>query len=279
MFPVTYLKREHLLAGAERLKVPVAVITAIARIEGGRGGFIAGTDLPVILFEGHQFRRRTAEKYDRSHPDISHPYAQSRSHYKGGRGEYDRLLKAIRADGNKVGPALSSASWGKFQIMGFNHALAGHDTVEGFVNDMALGEDRQLAAFLAYIEARGLADALRGEKWAEFAAAYNGADYRSNKYDVKLATAVRKATLEHDNAGEAGWSLERGDVVELQAALNWHLQMTLAIDGWMGPNTRNAILQLQEREASLTPTGKPDRATLEFLGIDCDAYLAHATEA
>lgn len=53
-----------------------------------------------------------------------------KGHYKGGMGEYDRLEQA-----RKIHPeaADSSASWGMFQIMGFNYAACGKKSVESFV--------------------------------------------------------------------------------------------------------------------------------------------------
>jgi hypothetical protein len=85
--------------------------------------------------------------------------------------------------------ALMSASWGKFQIMGFNHSMVGFDTVQAFVASMEQGEPEQLQAFVRFVRTAGLTPSLRRLDWAGFAHGYNGPDYASNDYDGKLALA------------------------------------------------------------------------------------------
>ncbi|NMU82234.1 DUF3380 domain-containing protein, partial [Vibrio parahaemolyticus] len=80
-------------------------------------------------FEAHIFSRLTSRAYDNSHPSISSRH-WNRSLYVGGISEYVRLNKPIELNSNA---AIRSASWGRFQIMGFNFKLAGHVTAESFV--------------------------------------------------------------------------------------------------------------------------------------------------
>ncbi|NDW00112.1 N-acetylmuramidase domain-containing protein [Salipiger sp. PrR002] len=273
MFPIKHLSRSDEIAAANQLGVPVSVIKAVKAVEARQRGFITGTDRPCILFEGHHFSRLTKGKYDRAHPDISYP-KWTRVHYKGGRGEYDRLLKAIRINRGDSDPALKSASWGLFQIMGFNHDLVGYETVGAFVNAMALGEPQQLTAFVRFIEHNNLADKLRSERWDEFARAYNGPAYRANKYHIKLAAEFTKARAMIDEERTGGQvNLERGDTMQLQAALNVAIDTGLVVDGWIGDNTRAAIRTFQEREG-MPVDGKVSKELLDRLELEVPDYDA-----
>jgi hypothetical protein len=158
----------------------------------GPGGFIDG-DLPKILFEAHWFDRLTEGRYQQSHPNLSSA-KWNRALYVGGQGEWARLYAAMRLDSSA---ALKSASWGSPQIMGFNHKLAGFDTVEGFVAAMKSGSRAHLMAFVSYVKNSGLSAALgridnNPINARPFARAYNGTGYRANDYDGKIASAFVK---------------------------------------------------------------------------------------
>ena len=85
--------------------------------------------------------------------------------------------------------ALSSSSWGKFQIMGFNCSKCDCKGVEEFVDRMHVNEDEHLSIFVCYIKNTFLDDELRAYEWKTFARAYNGALYWKNNYDRKLAAS------------------------------------------------------------------------------------------
>lgn len=266
MYPVDYLRRADLAEAADRLRVSLDVVKAVAAVEARASGFIRGTDLPCILFEGRKFHAFTEGAFDRSHPHLSHA-RWTKAHYRGGRGEYDRLVEAIRLAGDP-GPALKATSWGMFQIMGFNHRAAGHATVEAMVDAFAAGEGAQLRGFVAFVEAQGLAESLRDRRWADFARRYNGPGYAANAYDAKLAQAFALARRRREEAASGGaLDLERGDVMAAQAALNLALGERLAVDGWMGPNTEAALRAFQRREG-LAESGAIDAGAAEALGLD-----------
>ncbi len=173
---------------ATTLGVDVAAIKAVAEVEAPRTGFLAD-GRPRILFEAHQFSSRTGGQYDRSHPGISSP-RWNRELYQGGTAEYTRLNEAMALNGDA---ALQSASWGRFQIMGFNHVAAGYANVRDFVAAMQQGEGRQLDAFVSFIQADpSMHRALRNHDWASFAAAYNGPGYAANQYDTRMAEAYAR---------------------------------------------------------------------------------------
>ncbi|MBM9595882.1 N-acetylmuramidase domain-containing protein [Roseitranquillus sediminis] len=251
------------------------MIKAVTAVEARGSGFIKNTDMPCILFEGHWFHKFTRGAYDNHYPHLS--YAKwTKQHYKGGRGEYDRLLEAITVS-DDPDPALRSTSWGLFQIMGFNHEMAGHATVREFVNAMAESEGNQLKAFVSFVEAEPeLAESLRSQQWSDFASRYNGPGYKKNQYDTKLAAEFSRARIKLDEEASGDrLAFERGDTATLQSALNVALDAGLTVDGWFGDKTRQALISFQEREG-LQETGRIDSETCARLGIDVSSYSLEA---
>lgn len=185
------LKEADIVAAAELLGVDVAAVKAVNRVESRGNGFLADGRC-VILFERHIFYREYAKKYGKEaaqslcerRPDLCNPRAGG---YVGGAAEWPRLNAAVLYDKTA---ALKAASFGLFQIMGFNFAAAGFDDVEAFAAAMELSEGEQLAAFVRFIKSnKRMHTALKNHDWAAFAAAYNGAEYKRNAYDSKLAHA------------------------------------------------------------------------------------------
>lgn len=206
---IAKLTEEDFVRAAVRLGegVEVAAVKAVQEVEtGGRGGFFA-PGKPAILFEGHIFWKRieklnfNPEPFRTGNEDILYPTG-GRGHYKGGLREYERLEKALALAatiGGSTeerhalhGAALESASWGMFQIMGFNYGYCGYRNVWAFVEAMKTSEGAQLDAFVSYILRRKLAEPLKQKRWAVFAEAYNGRDYKVFRYDEKLQQAYEK---------------------------------------------------------------------------------------
>lgn len=168
---------------ANFLGCDVAAVKAVAQVEGRGSGFNRDGS-PKILFEGHWFWHFTKGRFGRtsySYPNWVRTYYNMDQH--------DRLRSAVAKDRSA---ALKSASWGAFQIMGFNYAKAGFATLQDFINAMFAGEREQLLAFCHFIKRSGLDDEMRDRRWAEFAYGYNGPRYRENSYDTKLAAAYKK---------------------------------------------------------------------------------------
>jgi len=176
--------RDFTLA-ANLLQVDVAVIRAVAEVE-SRGGGFDKLGRPKILFEGHWFHKLTKGKYAKKYPHLSH-YRWTRKYY--GMNQYERLVEASFLDQEA---AAKSASWGMFQIMGFNHAKCGYASAVEMANDMAISEGRQLQAFVRFIISAGLQDELQELDWSRFAYMYNGPEYRKNNYDIKMRKAYKK---------------------------------------------------------------------------------------
>lgn len=173
-------------AAADRLGCEVAAIKAVASVEAnGKGHLPDGR--PKVLFEAHHFDRLTNGKFRAQFPNLSSK-TWDRKLYSGDTlKEWDRLNAAAKLNEQA---AFKSASYGTFQIMGFNHARCGYETVEAFYYAMHDTEDVHLAAFCRFIEAdTRLAQAIRGKNWATFARIYNGPEFARNSYDKKMATA------------------------------------------------------------------------------------------
>ena len=167
---------------ATELGCSVAAVRAVAQVESLGGGYLADRR-PKILFERHWFHKLTGGKWsaDRSH--ISWPKAGG---YKGGAREYDRLEEALKLDRTA---ALKSASWGAFQVMGFNHGLCGFADVQPFVRAMLISEGAQLYAMARLIVSKDLHDELRERDWSGISAC--GRSLAAATPDVALQAVVR----------------------------------------------------------------------------------------
>ena len=189
------LTEQNFIDAAKSLIVEVATIKAVAEVESRGAGFF-NDGRPKILFEAHIFSAKTNHVYDNSHPNIS-SRKWNKKLYKGGTKEYIRLDEASNL--NRTA-ALSSASWGKFQVMGFNAVSCGWNSVDKFVVDMYKNEGEHLKAFVGFVNVNNLAKYLRSKDWAKFAGGYNGPAYKENKYDNKMAEAYKKYEKDDNQA-------------------------------------------------------------------------------
>ena len=205
------LTEKDITNAAVLLSCEEAAIKAVLDVEtGNRGGFLLNgdvdpttkdspteyTDFPVILFEGHIFykelknRKINPEQYmNKTTANILYK-SWTKEYYSSKWGEYNRLNKARKIHEEA---ALSSASYGLGQIMGFNYKSCGYISIEDFVNDMKISEGKQLLAFCNFIKANSkLLKAIQTKDWKTFARYYNGVDYAKNKYDSKLKEAYNR---------------------------------------------------------------------------------------
>lgn len=180
---------------AAALGCDVAAIKAVSEVESRGDGFLSDGTTPRILFEAHQFHARTGGVYSASHPNVSSArwdkslYATGKDADERGMKEHLRLKEAIALNREA---ALKSASWGRFQIMGFNYAAAGFDDLQPFIDAMYRSEGDHLDAFVAFVKSKRLDIPLRDHNWSAFAKGYNGEGYRLNNYDGNLAAAFIK---------------------------------------------------------------------------------------
>ncbi|MGB1425604.1 MAG: N-acetylmuramidase family protein [Paracoccaceae bacterium] len=179
---------------ASRLGCTRAQIKAFAAIESGGSSF-SNNGRPKILFEAHYFSRLTKRRYDRSHPSISSRRWNRRLYARHMPGRYNRLAKAVSLN---VDAGLSSASWGKFQIMGAHWKTLGYESAWDFAMKHVESEKNHLDAFCRFIEKNGLKTALRKckannpDSCRAVVKRYNGPAYAKNNYHVKLARFIAR---------------------------------------------------------------------------------------
>lgn len=194
------------------LRCEIPAMEAFAKVEAGpEGAFLdaGGRTEPVILFERHVFRRLTGGRFDAvrvkdaAGKNLSVPWAlvsDSKPSYLDksygpSSQQHRRLQAAVACDRDA---ALQSASWGLFQIMGFNHATCGYPELQRFITAMYREVDDHLRAFVMFIRHNEkLTDALREKNWPVATDIYNGRDGRKNGYHLKLAKAYEHFAKGH----------------------------------------------------------------------------------
>lgn len=192
------LSNKDIIVFADEFNLEVAVVKAVQEVESSGRGFLPD-NRPTILFEGHIFWRELKQAGINPKPLVNGNenvlYEKwTKTFYEGKAAEYTRLEKArnINTKAKLFEAALSSASWGMFQIMGFNAHKGGAFDVIDFVTKMKRSEAEQLKSFGHFIDNTKLLVPLRNKEWATFARGYNGRGYKANQYDVRLKNAYLK---------------------------------------------------------------------------------------
>lgn len=194
-----FLSEQDLKDFAEEYDIELATIKAVNEVESSGKGFLIDGK-PKILFEGHEFWRELLNRGINPNSLANHSNSNvlyskwTKIHYEGGVKEYERLRQAIAlgSDPKIKEAALSSASWGSFQIMGYHAIPLGYGSVENFVKSMEINEKQHLMAFGKFLKQNNLIRFLKSKNWASFANGYNGSSYKVNKYDEKLEKAYSK---------------------------------------------------------------------------------------
>ena len=188
--PRTKITEKDFEDAAKLLGCDVAAVKAIKEVESGKAPFLS-SGFPTMLFEAHIFYKQLGNsvgQYIGSHKNIISK-SWDKSLYKGGENEVLRLREAWNI--SPKGAAMS-ASYGAFQICGFNYSMCGYKSALEYLGKVWLGEKEQLEAFVRFIKASGIAPHLKNHNWAEVAKKYNGAGYKANSYDTRLAKAWAK---------------------------------------------------------------------------------------
>jgi hypothetical protein len=187
--PARALTATDLADAAAALGVDVAKVQAVSAVESGRLGGFGPDGRPIILFEPHVFSRLTAHRYDKTHGGVSYPSWGAKPYPATQAERWAQLDYAAKLDRKA---ALQSASYGRFQIMGFNFAACGFADVEAFCDAMHTNERAHLMAFVAFVQSNGLADELQRGDWLGFARGFNGPG-QGPAYAQKLEAAYRAA--------------------------------------------------------------------------------------
>lgn len=185
------LSDQQFSQAAASIGCETAAVKAVNQVESSGSGF-RSDGKPKILFEGHIFWKQLIQigidpkTIQAGNEDILYPtwnQATVKPLYK--MDQYQRLAKAEKINADA---AMKSASWGAFQIMGFNYAYCGYANVGQFV-DAQNEEFNQLQCFCNYLKSTHLNVNLQHLDWKGFARGYNGPDYAKNQYDLKLQKA------------------------------------------------------------------------------------------
>jgi N-acetylmuramidase-like protein/predicted peptidoglycan binding protein len=159
-------------------------MAAIAKVECNGSGFTRD-GRPTILFERHYFWRLTGGKFGINAYSNPEPGGYSAD-------SWEKLCLAACQDAMA---AFSSASWGKFQIMGAHWEALGYASPLAMAYTMTQSEADHYEALVRFIKTMGLerkaaALSTNPEDNRAFAKAYNGSGYARNDYHNKLARAM-----------------------------------------------------------------------------------------
>lgn len=166
-------------------------LKAVMIVESNNNGFLK-SGKPVILFEPHIFYRELRNENINLEPLMSEENKDllsktwNKALYKGGETEWDKIERARKISKSA---AIKSASWGLFQIMGFNYKSCGCSSLNEFYTKMCIDEFNQFILFINFIKNQNLVKYLQTLNWSEFAKRYNGPGYKQNQYDTRLRDA------------------------------------------------------------------------------------------
>ncbi|MDD7908544.1 N-acetylmuramidase domain-containing protein [Pseudovibrio exalbescens] len=246
-------------------------LLAILNVE-SRGAASDSLGRMLILPEKHVFWRELPEhlRTQAKRAGLARP-KWSRSNYKGlgGNGSdlrWDRLkeMAALHEDA-----ALKACSYGKAQIMGFNHKMCGYDRVQDFVRAMASSEEAQDHAFFSFLINSGLSDDIRRLDVEAVVRVYNGPG-QVERYSSLIRAEYHMLTgddlfefrasryFDLLRLGSQGYQVRA--LQERLCELGYHCR----IDGDFGTGTRRAVLAFQA-DNGLDVDGRVGRETHQAL--------------
>lgn len=265
--------------------IPKAAMLAIVEVETGGSPTEADGRTPNFLFERHIFYRelkaRRPELLNAAvRAGLAIPKWSKATQYRDERTSAQRMSLLAKAKAIDEECALRSASWGLPQLMGNECREVGFPSAVAMVEHLTTGGvDAHLDLMVRFLKARKLVSAMERGDWAYVALRYNGAGYRANKYDTRLADAERRwkrkvAELDYAEGDGNGsvtpprWpeeGLSRDEIFALQGKLRelgYH--GVGRPDGVWGANTVGAISAFQHHE-KLAVTGHYDADTKEAM--------------
>lgn len=180
---------------ADRLRVDIAIIRAVRKVEAPRGAFDV-TGQPTKLYERHVANRNTQPvgRFAKSHPDLFNPKGYGSGGYGSYSAQFGKLADACALDPEA---AFRACSWGAFQVLGENAVSLGYPSAFDFALALVASEAAHLESFVRFVEANNLVDELREVRAGKpdsaipFVSRYNGPGFREFNYHVKLAEAAK----------------------------------------------------------------------------------------
>lgn len=178
-----------------------AALMAVVEVECGGEPFEADGRTPRFLFERHVFYKELASRPDLLKVAVDRglaiPKWSRTTQYKdlGTSAGRQKVLGQARAI--DVEAANRACSWGVGQIMGFHAAALGYGSATAMVAELTTGGlGAQIDCMVRFVQSKGLIAKLNAHDWAGFATAYNGAAYKQNAYDTRLAAAYARWNTE-----------------------------------------------------------------------------------
>ena len=184
-----FLTDEQIIDVAKSIGVEFAALKAVDMVESRGKGFLPNGE-PKILFESKVFRGQLQERGINPDQYLDQYYDVVRKNpapYGAESQQHARLQRAAEINRNA---ALCSASWGRYQVMGFNWEYIGYESLQAFINAMYRSEADHLDACIRYCKKRRIIQALRDHDWTKFAIGYNGKGQQG--YDKRLAQEYAK---------------------------------------------------------------------------------------
>lgn len=240
-----------------------ADLEAIANVESSGFGWFTDGRIK-ILFEKHVFYKYLPDDAKRARAVNEglarrHWIGPKKGGYREQHNAQSRYSILTRARGIDDTAAMMSISMGRFQIMGFNWAMCGFDSVHDMWTQFLDSEANQLRGFASYLRKRGLYPALRLRDFDAIEQGYNGGGLGG--------AYARKMCKESDRLRKGKWKSWRGfdlpdasapppatvlrvddvgdEVRKLQVDLEMLGYPVGAIDRIFGPKTLKAVMAFQ----------------------------------
>jgi len=178
---------------AKRLGCDVETIKAVTKVETNGEGFDDKGNLKM-LFEPYIFYKRLKkEGYEVDELKEKYPSLLSDHWNPKMYGKFSDQINKLKGAANiNTEIAYQSASYGLFQIMGFNAEDIGYEDVFEMYYSFLTSLREQLLGFCNFVKYNNLEKYLQNKDWENFAKRYNGPSYKENKYDTKLEKEYAK---------------------------------------------------------------------------------------
>jgi hypothetical protein len=244
------------IGAAKTHGVEPAALLALVEVETGGRAFEQDARTPQLLYERHT----AYEQAKLVSPQrlaafvaagLAHRGWQPKTQYKDQRTSAQRLALIAKARAIDAEVADRACSWGLGQTMGFLAEELGFASAREMVAQLGTVEG-QVDCVIREIMRSHLIDPLNAHDWAHVARIYNGAGYRTNRYDEKLAEAYKRCSRLASNSGALlnigpQHALSPEEVKRVQRRLD-DLGYTVAVDGRWGVHTTGALAAFQAHE-------------------------------
>jgi hypothetical protein len=191
---VTYAIAPSIIDSAKKIAVregmETAAILAVISTETGGQPFEADGRTPIVLCEPAVFYHQlpAASRAEAVKEGLAYPTWDPHGYRDQGTSA-GREARFARMKAFDEAAAYRSVSMGLMQIMGFNADEADCGDAKSMYEAMVGSVDVMIDCGVRFLKHTGISNALAAQDWADAARLYNGAGYKRNAYDVKLAEA------------------------------------------------------------------------------------------